>query len=482
MKYNEQFFETILNHTSDVIMICDRNRHVVYLTPNAYEISGYGPEEWKDRDTFFLLHPDDREYMEKRHQNLLESEQRNSSEYRTIMKNGEVMYCECKTTPLPETKNYLQVVSMRDITERKLMEMDLEYHKNRHETLQNSLKRFSSEITTIMKLVELEDKMLKEVESILPGSNPIILTDFPSEVRDLQDGKLVTVSNKIFIKIGDLQQLPYILTLEANGIHDQMEIIWLETLIHYSMMLFENLLLIENLMVQLETAAQQKNTPQWMLKMMFDIQEQQRNTLSSDLHDTVLQDQIDIYRRLESILHRDEIEETAKSKLIQIEQGLLDIIHDIRTTCNNLRPPLLRELGIESALINLFDHVQLTSTYKIRFSPGGLSALSISEYETIGIYRIVQELLHYAEFVSGAQDVTFDFCYKNNSLVMTYHDDGIGYVEMIGHDLTNVKLNSVNQRVQSLGGKIDIISKTGGGLRLLITLPIDPASIHAKKA
>ena len=83
-------------------------------------------------------------------------------------------------------------------------------------------------------------------------------------------------------------------------------------------------------MEQLETASRSKESPQWVLRMMFNLQEQQRLTLSTDLHDTVLQDQIDLYRRMESLLTLNIIESEAKAKLIEIEQGLLDIIHAIR--------------------------------------------------------------------------------------------------------------------------------------------------------
>ncbi|WP_077212569.1 PAS domain-containing sensor histidine kinase [Bacillus dakarensis] len=483
MKDKDQFFQTVLNHTSDVLMICDRNRHVVYITPNAYELSGYGPEEWKNRDTFFFLHPEDKEYMLKRHQNLLTSKQKSSSEYRTIKKNGEIMYCECKTTPLPDTENYLQVVSMRDITERKKMEMDLEYHKSRHEVLQNSLKNFSNDLTSVMKLADLEDRMLQEIEAILPGSNPIILTAFPNQATDLDDGYIVTSSTKMFIKIGDQGEHPYILSLQASAVRESMETIWLETLVHYAMMLFENLSIIGNLMHQVEKAAHRKETPQWMLRMMFQIQEQQRLTLSSDLHDTVLQDQIDLYRRLATLLQGNEMEKEAKSKLMKVEQGLLDIIHEIRMTCNHLRPPLLRELGLEKSLVIMFENIQLSSTYKINFTAEGLTALSLNEEETIGIYRIVQEFLHHAEEVSRAAVVAFDFHYSNDILKMVYQDDGVGIVIIDDDGSANMRLTSVSQRAQSLGGEIEMTSNPSGGFHAVLTLPLNriAANLHPHK-
>ncbi|MCM3764415.1 PAS domain S-box protein [Neobacillus niacini] len=468
MNGSQQFFPIIADHTRDMLMIVDRNRHIVYITPNVYEFSGYSPEEIHNRDTFFMLHPEDREYLEKRHKNLLESKQSNTSEYRIVKKNGEIRYCECKTTPLPDTENYLQVVSIRDITERKLMEMDLAYHKNRHEVLQKSLKNFSHDLSYVMKHPDLEARLTREVGTILPNSNPIVLKTYPENMV-LSTGKIEIVGEKVFIKIGDHKQVPLILSIRAEAIREKMESIWLETLAFYAMMVLENLNMIENLIEQLETATKNHETPQWVLRMIFNLQEQQRLTLSSDLHDTVLQDQIDLYRRLEALLNRHDFEKTAKTRLTEIEQGMLDIIHEIRATCNNLRPPLLRELGLERSLENLFEHIQISSTYRIIFSSQDLSRIGLSDEQTIGIYRIVQDLLHHAEEYSRADQVSFDFYHENEFLKMMYRDDG---TELDADSSEYIKLTTIKQRAKSLGGKMDLHTVCEGGLIATLEIPI----------
>lgn len=474
MKASQQLFETVLNYTSDLLIIVDRNRNIVYITPNVYEMTGYTAEESLNRDGFYFIHPVDKEFLLQRHKNLLESKQSNTSEYRILKKNGEIRYFECKTTPLPNTENYLQVVSVRDITERKRMELDLEYHKNRHEILQNSLKHFSNDLSSVMKLSDLEARLIKELETILPNSNPAFLQNGFEDVPELSLGKIKIVSEKVLIKIGERKHGPYILSVNANVIHEKMDSIWLETIAHYSMMVFENLMMIESLVDQLETATYSKESPQWVLRLIFNLQEQQRLTLSSDLHDTVLQDQIDLYRKLESLLNRYEIEKGAKSKLIEIEQGLLDIIHEIRVTCNNLRPPLLRELGLERSLENLFEHIQVTSTYKIIFSAKDLSMISLSEEQTIGIYRIVQEFLQHAEESPKANLIKFDLYYENNRLKMVYSDNGVGFqVNNDIHTFDNMRFTNINHRAQCLGGKIDISSRKENGLKAVLELPID---------
>jgi two-component system, NarL family, sensor histidine kinase ComP len=477
MSFDQQMFETILTHSSDMLFIVDQHRRIIYSTPSLYEKTGYSPDELKDVDAFIMVHPEDREMMMHRHQHLLESEKSNSSEYRLVRKDGEIRYFECRTTPLPDTENYLQVVSTRDVTERKMMELELEYHKNRHEVLQTSLKNFSNDLTAVMKLSDLEDRMMKELVTILPNCNPKILVSFPEHVGDeknLKSGKIVTSTNDIFINLGERNDRPYILSLDAAAVKEPMESIWLETFAFYSVMVFENLNLIENLMLQLETTTFRKETPQWVLRMMFNLQEQQRLTLSSDLHDTVLQDQIDLYRRLETILKRRELENEAKVKLIEIEQGLLDIIHAIRATCNNLRPPLLRELGLEKSLENLFEHVQLTSTYKIFFTSKSNLQLLLSEEQTIGIYRIVQEFLQHAQEHSKATVVNFDLSVENESIKLIYRDDGFGFDEGIKESplSSNMRITSVIQRAQSLGGKMDISSKNESEFMATLELPI----------
>lgn len=480
----QQVFEMILNQTTDMLLIVDQNRHILFSTPNLNEIFDYSPEELQNMDAFDIVHPDDKDYMLERHKNLLASQQSNSTEYRMIDKYGEVRHFECKTTPLPNTQNYLQVVSVRDITERKLMEIELERRKTRYEVLQMSLKSFSRDLSLVMKLADLEERLLRELEVILPNSQPDLLKIPSGEktsewhqigppIAQLTVGKMEVVHDRMWMKIGEKKEWIYILSINKEAISEKMESIWLETLVYYTVIFFENLHVIEDLMHQLESAIQSRETPQWVLRLLFNLQEQQRMTLSSDLHDTVLQDQIDLYRRMESLLNSHEIEKESRDKLKGIEQGLLDIIHQLRITCNDLRPPLLRELGLEIALENLFEHIQLTSTFKIIFTSQNNLKLSLSEEQTIGIYRIVQELLKNAEKHSRASLLKFHIYQENDCLKMVYTDNGVGLdVIKLDPSLNSMGLTSMAQRAQSLGGKIDFYSKLGSGLKAALELPI----------
>ncbi|MBW8350042.1 PAS domain-containing sensor histidine kinase [Bacillus sp. IITD106] len=472
-------FDTITTHTLDIIAIVDQNRRVRFTTPMFFEIFGSSLEGNPDLDIFDVVHPEDREWLMGRHKNVIATQQKSSTEYRVIDKYGEIRHFECKTTPIPDTEDNLTVVAIRDITERKLMESELQRRKNRYEVLQKSLRDYSQDLSAVMKVTDLEDRLLKEVRFILPMSEPKILEHDNKENLDEVDfflqqiviGKLERIKDQYFIKIGDKKNCSYILSLQTSSIQDSMESIWLETLVYYTVMVFENLNVIENLMNQLETALQRNETPQWVLRLLFNLQEQQRLNLSSDLHDTVLQDQIDLYRRLEALLNRYEIEAEIKTQLKAIEQGLLDTIHQIRMTCNELRPPLLRELGLERALENLFDHTQVSSTFKINFQTENTTDLILSEELTIGIYRIVQELLNNAAKHSNATSLNFCLI-KDGPLKIIYSDNGEGFdTSKLNPSFNNMGLTSMRQRVQSLNGCIEFHSQLNQGLKVLIEFP-----------
>ncbi|EKN63774.1 PAS/PAC sensor signal transduction histidine kinase [Neobacillus bataviensis LMG 21833] len=481
MEMTSQFnwiFETITNHTLDIIAIIDQNRRIQFTTPVFFEIFGSSPEELPNLDIFDKVHPEDREWLMERHRNVIKNQQKSSSEYRVIDKIGEIRYLECKTTPIPDTEDHLTVVAIRDITERKKMENELQRRKDRYEVLQKSLKSFSQDLSSVMKVSDLEERLLKEVRTIITGSEPDILIlnrenkDFKGS-SSLTVGKVETGGDRFFIKIGERKDCHYVLTLNTKSIFETMDLIWLETLVCHTVMVFENLNVIENLMYQLESALQSNETPRWVLRLLFNLQEKQRQNLSSDLHDTVLQDQIDLFRKLEALPNQYEVDSMVRGQLKGIEQGLLDTIHQIRMTCNELRPPLLRELGLERALENLFEYTQVSSTFKIVFNTFNTSTLSLNEELTIGIYRIVQELLNNAAKHSKASILSFQIRNQDEKLKIAYSDDGVGFnLEKLFPTFNNMGLSSMRQRVQSLNGQIEFSSQPGQGLKVMIAFPI----------
>ncbi|MFD2445037.1 PAS domain S-box protein [Bacillus sp. CGMCC 1.16607] len=480
-------FETITKHTLDIIIIVNQDQIVKYVTQSLEAILGFSPEEFIGKNAFDQLHPEDRERLMAAHREVVITKQPRVDEYRVFHKNGEIKYFESRVTLIPNQLDNLVVVSIRDITSRKRLEVEIENRKNRYQSLQYSLKKYSRDLSTVMNVSDLKNRLLKELLTMVPEAEPKMVIYHREEhtvegdlniglkpsLSTLAVGKLQYINNQILILIGERKDQACILAINPSSIKELMDLIWFETLIYYTTMVFESLNIIENLLNQLEEALKRNERPQWILRLLFNISEKQRLELSSDLHDTVLGNQLELYKNLETILKDYQFENTINEELKGIIQGLLNTINQIRMTCNELRPPLLKELGLEAALENLFDYTQEISTFKIMFTTENTTeGLSLSEEETISIYRITQELLNNASKHSQATNLHFKMTKQEDSLELQYSDNGKGLdVERLTPSFKSMGLSGMRERVKSLNGSIEFHSEPGNGLIVKMKFP-----------
>ncbi|MFJ8244829.1 PAS domain S-box protein [Peribacillus asahii] len=480
-------FETIMKHTLDILVIVDQNQLVKYVTPSLAAILGYATEDFMGKNAFDLLHPEDRDRMIASHNRVILTKEPMVNEYRVFHKNGGMVYLESRVMLVQNHPDNLVVVSIRDITARKNMENELENRKTRYQVLQNKLKRYSQDLSSVMKVSDLNNRLIAELKSVLPNSDPKMtvyhreskrfegdaVLGLSSFLSKLTVGKLRYDNEQIHILIGDYKEKAYILTIKAPSISESMDAIWFETLVYYTVMVFESLNVIENLMNQLEKALQKNERPQWILRLLFNLSEKQRMELSSDLHDTVLQNQMALYRNLEAILKDHHFDNEMDDQLKGIVQGLMGTIHQIKMTCNELRPPLLKEVGLIRSLENLFDYTQLSSAFKITFTTEQAHNLELSEEETIGMYRIVQELLNNAVKHSEAAQLYFHLYRQAEKLHLHYSDDGKGFAtEKLTPSFKSMGLSGMRERVQSLNGTIEFFSQPGNGLSVRVQIPL----------
>lgn len=480
-------FETITKHTQDILIVVDQNQIVQFITPSFETILGYRPEEIIGRNAFDPVFSEDRERLIASHREAFKLKQTKVDEYRVLHKNGEIKYLESRVMPIPNDPNHLVVVTVRDITLRKSMEAELEKRKNRYQVLQNQLRIYSQDLSVIMNVSDLKDRLLDELSTILPLSQPSISIyhretetfigapplGLLSYLTKLTVGKLQYDNEHIHILLGERKERAYILTIKAGSLKESMDSIWFETLIFYTVIVLESLQVIENLVTQLEHALQRNEKPQWILRLLFNLSEKQRMELSSDLNDTVLQDQLLLYRKLEEILQEYEFKGEFQQQLDEIKKGLSDSIHQIQMTCHELRPPLLRELGLLRSVENLFEYTQLSSTFKIKYTTENTDGLILNEEETIGLYRIIQELLNNAGKHSQARNLHFHIEHQGGRVSLHYSDDGIGFDDdKLTPTYKSIGLSGMRERIKSLGGKIEFDSQVGEGLRVRLELPI----------
>lgn len=252
------------------------------------------------------------------------------------------------------------------------------------------------------------------------------------------------------------------------------EKIWLETLAYISSILLENFQLIEGLFQKIEYYKEKKseinnNYPSWLSRLLFTISEKERTNLSNDLHDSVLQDLLQLLREVDNITEKVE-DPPIKVALFELKERMLDNIHLIRETCNELRPPFLSELGIIESIQLLFDQTKLRSNFMLNFELDPSIQIINKEYE-LPLYRVVQELLNNAMKHSEASVVNISLTQPNQNLVLIYQDNGIGMdMTELKDSFKTIGLSGIKERIKSISGTMEINSTPDNGMKVLIEI------------
>jgi len=400
---------------------------------------------------------------------------------------------------------YLLITLMLFLKEYADLRLRPRLNKDLH-NFQGSLNRFSARISRVMKRSDLERVLEQEIYNVLPvkkvafleiDTNRLSDLKLDESLADIQDsvieavqtatshlmiGSVLNVERGICVIAGKKQDILHVLWLDVKGNRTKYnldELAWLKTLANYSAIVYENLYLIESLVEELEVEFQKQrgeDSSPWLLRLIFKLSEKERRKLASDLHDSALQDQLIWYRNLESAMLDHDMPPDLHQKLVNIREGLLDVIHQIRETCNELRPPLLQEMGIVEALQGLFEQAQIRSNYVIDFQSDSFTA-DINDEQMLTIFRIVQELLRNASKHAKANNIFISLEQKND-IRLIYKDDGIGLkLEALNDSYHHMGLSGIKERVHSLEGAIDFRSEPGEGLEVQISLPLESASM-----
>ncbi|MED4533755.1 sensor histidine kinase [Metabacillus fastidiosus] len=367
--------------------------------------------------------------------------------------------------------------------------------------LTQSIDQFTKKLSSIMKQDELEPFFVHEIIKTLQAEN-IILIDYNLEHSTLRtkevygnnfkmykqikwmlhndfDGTLLEYKGLIGIqiyKIGQQKTYIWIGQKKNNTKFNINEKTWMITTAKYVRLVYENLFAVNSLIQSLEKQQVQEQVSSASLsRLLFQLSEKERRRLASDLHDSALQDQIIWYRKLEKLIKENkDLSKETEAELNKIKIGMVDVINQIRHTCNELRPNLLLEAGLIQSLQELFSNIQLRVNYTLDYEFDQIKD-TFSNFNTpISIYRVLQELLNNADKHSDATNVAIHMWEDDQKLHIDYRDNGKGFNLGILNKQTNhihMGLSGLKERILSLNGKVDFISAEGQGLQVHITLP-----------
>ncbi|NLJ56602.1 MAG: PAS domain S-box protein [Firmicutes bacterium] len=144
----------------------------------------------------------------------------------------------------------------------------------------------------------------------------------------------------------------------------------------------------------------------------------------------------------------------------------------VRSKSASLRPPLLKESGLFTAINSLVNEVNQHTNINAELNTRGDRKTLSVETET-AIYRCVQEALTNVIRHSAADNVTVSFFWNNSAVLIRISDDGVGFDVNVNNVKEHLGIQGMKERVTLLGGKIKIRSSPGKGTTIDFTVPLE---------
>lgn len=226
---------------------------------------------------------------------------------------------------------------------------------------------------------------------------------------------------------------------------------------------------------EIEQQIQQAASQLEIQRRMEQLREEERQQIARDLHDGPIQSMIGLLFSIKTIqaLIGDG---QASQMLVSVEGETQKLVTDLRNLCNELRPPVLVQFGLSSAIrshATEFQHKHPEVTMHLELSDAGRL---LPDNVRLALYRIYQEALNNVVRHSSATEVTVSLSMVNHTMQLEITDNGEGFQfhgEMVnlareGH----FGLVGMSERAEAIGGTFKISSTPGSGTRIMVKVPV----------
>jgi signal transduction histidine kinase len=192
--------------------------------------------------------------------------------------------------------------------------------------------------------------------------------------------------------------------------------------------------------------------------------DQTRRRIERDLHDGVQQRLVSLaldQRQAEAMVPA-ELREL-QTQLSRVADGLAGVMEELQEISRGIHPAILAQGGLAAALKTLARRSAVPVRLEVR------AETRLPEPVEVASYYIVSEALTNAAKHAQACQVDVLVEARSGVLGLSIRDDGCG-----GADPSRGSgLIGLTDRVDALGGTIEVASPSGAGTTLLITLPIE---------
>ena len=215
------------------------------------------------------------------------------------------------------------------------------------------------------------------------------------------------------------------------------------------------------------------------IEMIIQAQEAERRRLSRQMHDGPAQALSNFILQAEIAMRLFDVDQTkAKEELASVKSTASSTFQKVRDFIFELRPMMLDDLGLVPTLTRYVETYKEQSGTEVRLITTGMEQRSESYIEVM-VFRAIQELLSNIANHSQASQVIIQMDTSANGLRVSIEDNGKGFDVEKASENSGMGLKVIRDRVQLLGGTMEVHSSVGHGTHILFQIPVTSASAFA---
>lgn len=209
---------------------------------------------------------------------------------------------------------------------------------------------------------------------------------------------------------------------------------------------------------------------QRMMKKTLSAQENERKRISRELHDSIIQEMLNIDVQLRLLKYQDDLEQL-KSDTQNIEALVSKVVDDIRNMSVELRPSSLDDLGLEAAFKSYFKQTEENYGLHIKYASNIKHKRFNSDIETV-TYRIVQESILNALKYAEVNEVVVTIEQNAHHLIAKVSDEGKGFDPTSKPKGSGLGLYGMNERAELVNGQVQIETEINQGTTVTLDIPL----------
>lgn len=214
-----------------------------------------------------------------------------------------------------------------------------------------------------------------------------------------------------------------------------------------------------------------------LLEKLIDAQEAERQKLSRQMHDGPAQDLSNFIVQAEIVSRLFDVDSSkAREELENLKNAAMATFQKVRLFISGLRPMMLDDLGLFPTIKRYVDVFREETGVDASLTVKG-SEQRFASYAEVMLFRAIQELMtnayrHNQDLLSKLQiQVALVVDDQVVKVIVSDNGKGLDVNQLQGSEGLGLRL--IRERVEMLGGSLDIDSSLGKGCRVTLQIPVD---------